>query len=238
VARWQFMDTGVALSQCAAGAWQEDTAIGALTVPGRIAATVRARIAVTARRRSVPQRWAQRPQGPITVTAAATTPMATGFALTTECARDDAGWADRHPDQNGSELQTRLNALGFVLPVIFLTGYSPEINSVVQAIKAGAEDVLIKPIKSDELLSAIDKAVGRHEKSRPSRVAMDAHRVRFASLTPRERQVFQLVVRGNVNKQIAHQLGMVQRERIMEKMQVQSFAELVSIAVRVGELND
>jgi FixJ family two-component response regulator len=149
----------------------------------------------------------------------------------------------RLPDLSGPELQIRLNELGFALPVIFFTGYL-DINGAVRAMKAGAEDVLIKPIKSDELLSAIERAVARHQKSRASRVAMDAHRVRFASLTPREQQVFRLVVRGNVNKQIAHQLGTAQRtvkahrERIMGKMRVQSFAELVSIAVRVGELND
>jgi len=149
----------------------------------------------------------------------------------------------RLPDLNGPELQTRLNELGFALPIIFLTGY-PDINGVVRAIKAGAEDVLIKPIKSDELLSAIERAVARHENSRASRAAIGALRVRFASLTPREQQVFHLVVRGIIHKQIGYQLGTSERtvkahrERIMEKMRVQSLAELVAIAVRLGELNE
>jgi FixJ family two-component response regulator len=149
----------------------------------------------------------------------------------------------RLPDLSGPELQIRLNELGFALPVIFLTGY-PDINDVVRAIKAGAEDVLIKPIESDELLRATERAVARHEKSRASKMAIDGHRIRFASLTPREQQVFRLVVRGNVNKQIARQIGAAvrtvkaHRERVMEKMGVKSLAELVSVAARVGELNE
>ena len=74
--------------------------------------------------------------------------------------------------------------------------------------------------------------------------ALDGHQVRLASLTPRERQVFDLVVRGKINKQIAHQLGTAERtikahrQRVMEKMQVQSVAELVSVAVRLGVLSE
>lgn len=78
----------------------------------------------------------------------------------------------RLPDLSGHELQTRLNERGFGLPVIFLTGYH-DINSAVRAIKAGAEDVLIKPVKSNDLLGAIERAIARRENSRASTVAPD-----------------------------------------------------------------
>jgi FixJ family two-component response regulator len=94
------------------------------------------------------------------------------------------------------------------------------------------------------LLNAIERAIARHHNARAAKVASDDHQIHFASLTPREQQVFRLVVRGTVNKQIAHQLGTAARTvkahrgRVMEKMRVQSLAELVSIAVRLGELNE
>jgi len=149
----------------------------------------------------------------------------------------------RLPGLSGPGLQTRLSKLGSMLPIIFLTAYS-DISSAVRAIKAGADDFLMKPIKSSDLLSAIDKALARHSSLRELNGARDVLRARLAALTPRERQVFELVVRGNTNKQIAHQLGTAERtikahrRRVMEKMQVQSVAELVSVAVRLGVLSE
>ena len=137
---------------------------------------------------------------------------------------------------SGPELQTRLSELGSTLPIVFLTGYS-DIPRAVLAIKAGADDFLIKPVKTEDLLNAIEKAVSRHARSRASNSERELLDARLAALTVRERQVFELVVRGQVNKQIAHQLGTAERtikahrQRVMEKMQVQSVAELVSIAV-------
>ena len=149
----------------------------------------------------------------------------------------------RLPGMSGPELQTRLSELGSTLPIVFLTGYS-DIPRAVLAIKAGADDFLIKPVKTEDLLNAIEKAVSRHARSRASNSEREVLDARLAALTVRERQVFELVVRGQVNKQIAHQLGTAERtikahrQRVMEKMQVQSVAELVSVAVRLGVLSE
>jgi FixJ family two-component response regulator len=145
----------------------------------------------------------------------------------------------RIPGLDGPALQKRLGDLGSTLPIIFLTG-NPDIPTTVQAIKAGAEDFLIKPVTSVVLLAAIERAVTRHDVSRKLQSELNFLRARVATLTPRERQVFNLVVRGKINKQIAFELGPTERtikmhrHRIMEKMDVQSLAELVLIAARLG----
>ena len=147
----------------------------------------------------------------------------------------------RLPGLSGPGLQTRLSELGSMLPIVFLTAYS-DISSTVRAIKAGADDFLTKPVRSNDLLSAIDKALARNSGLRELNGARDVLRARLAALTPRERQVFELVIRGNINKKIAHQLGTTERtikahrQRVMEKMQVQSVAELVSVDVQLGVL--
>jgi FixJ family two-component response regulator len=143
----------------------------------------------------------------------------------------------------GPELQNRLNELGSTVPVIFVSGYA-EISTTVRVLEAGADDFLTKPLKSSDLLIAIDKALARHSSLRELNGALDVLRARLATLTPRQRQVIALVVRGNINKQIAHQLGTAERtikahrQRVMEKMRVQSVAELVSIAERLGLLRE
>jgi FixJ family two-component response regulator len=140
-------------------------------------------------------------------------------------------------------LQERLGQIGSVLPIVFLTGHG-DIPMSVRAIKAGAEDFLTKPISSEDLLHAIEKALAHHEVLLDQREKLDAMRDRIASLTPREREVFELVVRGKINKQIAFELGTTERtvkahrHSVMEKMQVRSLAELVSIAERVGILGN
>jgi RNA polymerase sigma factor (sigma-70 family) len=147
------------------------------------------------------------------------------------------------PGLTGPELQERLGRLGSVMPIVFLTGHG-DIPMSVRAIKAGAEDFLTKPISSEDLLHAIEKALAHHEMLLDQREKLDALRDRIASLTPREREVFELVVRGKINKQIAFALGTTartikaHRHSVMEKMQVQSLAELVSIAERVGILGN
>jgi FixJ family two-component response regulator len=149
----------------------------------------------------------------------------------------------RLPDLSGPELQRRLNELGSALPIVFISGHA-DINTTVQTLRAGADDFLTKPLQSDELVSAIERALARYENTREMKRVLDVHRVRLASLTPRERQVFELVVRGKVNKQIAQDLGTAERtikahrQRVMEKMQVQSVAELVSVAVRLEVLSE
>jgi FixJ family two-component response regulator len=101
----------------------------------------------------------------------------------------------RLPGLSGPELQRRLNELGSTLPVVFITGQA-DISATVQALKAGADDFLTKPIQSDELVGAIERALARYENTREMKRALDVHHIRLASLTPRERQVFDLVVRG------------------------------------------
>ena len=145
----------------------------------------------------------------------------------------------RIPGMSGPDLQRRLNELGSTLPIVFLTGYA-DTATTVQAIKAGAEDFLTKPIASEQLIEAVNRAAARHELARGRRTRLDSLRALLARLTPRERQVFDLIVRGRINKQIAHELGTTERtikahrHQVMEKMQVQSLAELVSIAEQLG----
>lgn len=149
----------------------------------------------------------------------------------------------RIPGLSGPELQARLSELGSTLPIVFLTGYA-EVQTTVRAIKAGAEDVLTKPVSSEELLDAVERALAHHQVARNQRSKLDAVRAHIAKLTPREREVFELVIRGKTNKQVAAVLGATERtikahrHRVMEKMQVQSLAELVSVAERAGILGD
>jgi FixJ family two-component response regulator len=145
------------------------------------------------------------------------------------------------PGLDGPALQTRLSELGSTLPIIFLTGY-PDTPTTVRTIKAGADDFLTKPVSSDELLQAVQRAIAHHEVARGLRSKLDVIRAHIATLTPRERQVFELIIRGNMNKQIARALGSertikAHRVRVMEKMQVRTLAELVSLAERVGVLS-
>jgi RNA polymerase sigma factor (sigma-70 family) len=145
----------------------------------------------------------------------------------------------RLPGLTGPELQERLRELGSTMPIIFMTGY-PDIRTTVKTVKAGAEDFLTKPIPSDQLLQAVGRAVAHQNETRGLKNKIDAVRVRIAALTPREREVFLLVIRGNPNKQIANALGCTERtikahrHRVMEKMQVRSLPELVSLAERIG----
>jgi RNA polymerase sigma factor (sigma-70 family) len=149
----------------------------------------------------------------------------------------------RIPGLSGPELQDRLRKLGSTLPIVFLTGY-PDVQTTVSTIKAGAEDFLTKPVSSNELLQAVERAIAHHEATLGLKSKLDLVRAHIATLTPREREVFELVIRGKTNKQVANTLGATERtikahrHRVMEKMQVQSLAELVSLAERAGVLRD
>ena len=149
----------------------------------------------------------------------------------------------RLPGMSGPELQERLSELGSTLPIIFLTGYT-DVPATVRTIKAGAVDFLIKPVSSDQLIQAVERAIVHHEVARGLKRKLDAVRSRIATLTPRERQVFELVIRGKSNKAIGNALGTAERtikahrHRVMEKLQVRSLPELVSLAERAGVLRD
>jgi FixJ family two-component response regulator len=146
------------------------------------------------------------------------------------------------PGMSGPDLQGRLHELGSVLPIVFLTGHA-DTPTTVRTIKAGAEDFLTKPVESDQLLGVIERALTRHATVRYERQKLEEMRSLVADLTAREQQVFGLVVRGKLNKQIAHDLGTTERtikahrHQVMEKLKVRSLAELVTVAERLGLLD-
>ena len=147
----------------------------------------------------------------------------------------------RIPGMSGPELQGRLSELGSTLPIIFLSGH-PDIPTTVRTIKAGAVDFLTKPVSSVELLRAVEQANALHSSTYCQKTKLDIARTHIAALTPRERRVFDFVIRGATNKHAARALGCTERtikahrHRLMEKMQVQCLAELVSVAERIGVL--
>ena len=147
----------------------------------------------------------------------------------------------RIPRLSGPELQVRLNDMGSHLPIVFLTGHG-DISTTVQVIKAGAEDLLTKPVVKDKLLAAIERAMARWRARQEEHDKLEAMRRPVNGLTPRERQVFERVARGRLNKQIAYELGSTERtvkahrHNLMKKLGVKSLTELVLIAERLGML--
>jgi FixJ family two-component response regulator len=146
------------------------------------------------------------------------------------------------PGLSGPELQNRLAKDAPFMPVVFLSGRG-DIPTSVKAIKLGAEDFLTKPVCREDLVDAIERALA-HARVR----SVQHHRLGklhklVSSLTKRERQVFELVARGKMNKQIAFDLGTTERtikahrKRVMEKLSAGSIAELVSMAERLGILD-
>jgi FixJ family two-component response regulator len=141
----------------------------------------------------------------------------------------------RMPGPSGLDLQEALAKEEEPLPVIFLTAYG-DVPTSVHAMKAGAVDFLTKPIKREVLLNAVRTALARDLRLHTSREELRELRMRFAKLTAREREVFDLVVAGSLNKQTAAQLDIsertvkVHRAQIMTKMRVTSLAELVHLA--------
>jgi FixJ family two-component response regulator len=145
----------------------------------------------------------------------------------------------RMPGLTGIELQRQLQTLNRNVPIVFMTGHG-SIPMSVQAMKAGAVDFLPKPVKDTDLLRAIEQALARAVRDRAERNELEGVRERVERLTPREREVMVLVVRGLLNKQVAFELGTVEktikvhRARVMEKMQVDSLADLVRLAEKIG----
>jgi FixJ family two-component response regulator len=144
----------------------------------------------------------------------------------------------RMPQLDGLELQQLLGERGDDVPIIFITGHG-DVASSVRAMKAGALDFLTKPFDETALRLAIERALDRHAELRASRADLDAVRQRFEVLTPREREVCDLVAEGLLNKQVADRLGTaektvkVHRARVMEKLGVRSVAELVRMVDRL-----
>jgi FixJ family two-component response regulator len=145
----------------------------------------------------------------------------------------------RLPELGGLEFQQQLQQQGDDIPIIFITGHG-DIPTSVRAMKAGAVEFLPKPFGDQQLLAAIHLALERDTKRRDQVAQLADLRLRYASLTPRERQVMGLVIRGMLNKQIAAQLGLseitvkVHRRHIVEKMKARSIAQLVRMGDKLA----
>jgi FixJ family two-component response regulator len=142
---------------------------------------------------------------------------------------------------SGPQLQDQLAESGYRLPIVFVTGHG-DIPTTVRTIKAGADDFLTKPVSKERLLEAIERALLRYEEMRVQDGRTAAMRSLFSRLTPREHDVFALLVRGKPHKQIAYALGMTERtvkmhrHNIIQKCEVRSLAELAIFAERLGLL--
>ena len=146
----------------------------------------------------------------------------------------------RMPGMSGLELQQKLNEKHSILPIIFITGHG-DVPMAVEAMQAGAVDFIQKPFRDQDLIDRINQAL---EKDRANRAALGERndiRRRLETLTPREREVLDLVVHGKANKVIAGDLKLSQRTveihraRVMEKMQASSLAHLVRMVLEVGQ---
>jgi FixJ family two-component response regulator len=142
------------------------------------------------------------------------------------------------PDLNGLELQKRVAADRSDMPIIFITGYG-DVPMTVQAMKAGAVEFLTKPFGDDVLLSAIRHAIERSRAALGREAEIRSLRDRYASLSPREREVMACVVSGLLNKQAGAELGISEitvkahRGKVMRKMEAESLADLVTMAARL-----
>jgi FixJ family two-component response regulator len=148
----------------------------------------------------------------------------------------------RLPGPSGLELQSALQRRNAELPVIFLTGHA-DVASSVKAMKAGAVDFLEKPVEPEVLFAAIHRALEQHESRRATRAADEGLRKRLDLLTPQQREVFERIVVGKLNKQIAHELGIsertvkTRRAEIMERLDADSVAELGRQAEQLRRLS-
>jgi FixJ family two-component response regulator len=142
---------------------------------------------------------------------------------------------------DGLKLQERLANLGSVSPIVFLSGHG-DIPATVHAMKSGADNFLTKPVPKAALIDAIERALVRFTQEREQRDRLESLKQLVSRLTPRESEVFALIIRGRLNKLIGHSLNTTERtikahrRSIMQKLEVHSLAEAVSIAERLGML--
>jgi FixJ family two-component response regulator len=143
------------------------------------------------------------------------------------------------PGLSGLELQSLIAGERIDMPIIFITGHA-DVPMTVRAMKAGAVEFLTKPVPEEVLIAAIDSAIARSRVTLEQEKDVQALRSLYARLTPREREVMTLVVRGFLNKQVGGELGMAEitvkahRGQVMRKMNAASFADLVNMAARLG----
>jgi FixJ family two-component response regulator len=143
------------------------------------------------------------------------------------------------PDMTGPELQEHMMESGVSLPIVYLTGHA-DVPMSIRAMKNGALDILLKPVKDDSLVTAVGEALDRHTSIRAEcRERLDIKK-RLSRLSAREHEVMEAVISGRLNKQIAGELGITEktvkahRARVMEKLQMRSVAALVRLCAAVG----
>ena len=145
------------------------------------------------------------------------------------------------PQMTGLELQQRLNVRGWRIPVIFITGHGT-VPLAISAMKAGAFDFIEKPLREDALLESIERALHWNDRAYEERLERATLQTRVASLTPREREVFELVARGEPNKVIARHLGIsfrtveLHRAHITEKLQARSLSDLIRMGIIMNSI--
>ena len=148
----------------------------------------------------------------------------------------------RMPGMSGLELQQKLNAMHAITPIVFITGHG-DVPMAVEAMQNGAVDFIQKPFRDQDLLDRINQALEKDKANRTGLLARDEIRRRMATLTPREREVLDLVTQGKANKVVAGDLDVSQRTveihraRVMEKMEASSLAHLVRMVLEADRDN-